>query len=46
MIVVPETGMPYFVIRPPGSFPYGPAGVVVPGVVPRFVRRILDDVLP
>jgi WXXGXW repeat (2 copies) len=46
VIVVPEAGMPYYVIRPPGSFPYGPGGVVVPGVVPRFVRRILDDVLP
>ncbi|MGO9923962.1 MAG: hypothetical protein ACLQIB_55850 [Isosphaeraceae bacterium] len=39
------TGLPYFVVRPPG-FPYGPAGVVVPAVVPRFVRRILDRVLP
>ncbi len=39
------TGMPYFVVRPPG-FPYGPAGVVVPAVVPRFVRNILDRVLP
>jgi len=40
------TGMPYHVIRPPGYFPYGPAGVIVPGVVPRFVRRMLDRVLP
>jgi hypothetical protein len=40
------TGMPYHVIRPPGTFPYGPAGVVVPGAVPPFVRRILDRVLP
>jgi hypothetical protein len=40
------TGMPYYMVRPPGYFPYGPAGVVVPGVVPRFVRNILDRVLP
>jgi hypothetical protein len=40
------TGMRYYVVRPPGYFPYGPAGVVVPGVVPRFVRKILDRVLP
>ncbi len=46
VVVVPGPGMPYYVIRPPGSFPYGPGGVIVPGVVPRFVRRILDDVLP
>jgi hypothetical protein len=44
-IFVPRR-MPYYVIRPPGSYPYGPAGVVVPGAVPAFVRRILDDVLP
>ena len=30
-VVVPGTGMPYYVIRPPGSYPYGPGGVVVPG---------------
>jgi hypothetical protein len=42
----PFTGMPYYMIRPPGSFPYGPGGVVVPGAVPPFVRRILDRVLP
>jgi hypothetical protein len=42
----PITGMPYFMIRPPGYFPYGPGGVVVPGAVPPFVRRILDRVLP
>jgi hypothetical protein len=42
--VVPA--MPYYVIRPPGSYPYGPAGVVVPGVVPPFVRDILNQVLP
>jgi hypothetical protein len=46
LLVVPDARMPYYVIRRPGSFPYGPGGVVVPGVVPRFVRRILDDVLP
>ena len=40
------TGMPYYVIRPPGAYPYGPNGVVVPGTVPPFVRRILDRVLP
>jgi hypothetical protein len=45
-VVVPGTGMPYYVIRPPGSYPYGPGGVVVPGAVPPFVRRILDQVLP
>jgi len=45
MVFGPVTGMPYFVVRPPG-FPYGPAGVVVPGVVPQFVRNILDRVLP
>ena len=39
-------GMPYYVIRPPGEYPYGPDGVVVPGTVPPFVRRILDQVLP
>jgi len=39
------TGMPYYVIRPPG-YPYGPGGVVVPGAVPPFVRRMLDRVLP
>lgn len=39
------TGMPYYVIRPPG-YPYGPGGVVVPGAVPPFVRRILNGVLP
>ena len=39
------TGMPYYVIRPPG-YPYGPNGVVVPGAVPPFVRRMLDRVLP
>jgi hypothetical protein len=46
MVFGPVTGMPYFVVRPPGYFPYGPTGVVVPAVVPRFVRRILDRVLP
>jgi hypothetical protein len=45
-VVVPGTGMPYYVIRPPGSYPYGPGGVIVPGAVPPFVRRILDQVLP
>ncbi len=40
------TGMPYIVVRPPGSFPYGRAGVMVPAVVPPFVRDILDRVLP
>jgi hypothetical protein len=39
------TGTPYYVIRPPG-YPYGPNGVVVPGAVPPFVRRLLDNVLP
>jgi len=46
LVVVPRVAMPYYVIRPPGSYPYGPGGVVVPGVVPPFVRRILDQVLP
>ncbi len=45
-VVVPGTRMPYYVIRPPGSYPYGPGGVVVPGAVPPFVSRILDQVLP
>ena len=45
-VIVPGIGMPYYVIRPPGSYPYGPGGVVVPGAVPPFVRRILDRVLP
>jgi hypothetical protein len=45
-VVVPGTGMRYYVIRPPGSYPYGPSGVIVPGAVPPFVRRILDQVLP
>jgi hypothetical protein len=39
-------GPPYYVIRPPGAYPYGPSGVVVPGTVPPFVRRMLDRVLP
>jgi hypothetical protein len=45
-VIVPGPGMPYVVIRPPGSYPYGPGGVVVPAAVPPFVRRILDQVLP
>jgi hypothetical protein len=45
-VVVPAPGMPFYVIRPPGSYPYGPSGVVVPGAVPPFVRRLLDQVLP
>jgi hypothetical protein len=39
-------GMPVRVIRPPGAFPYGPGGVVVPDAVPPFVQRLLDRVLP
>jgi hypothetical protein len=46
VIVGPRIGMPFYVIRPPGSYPYGPGGVVVPGAVPPFVRRLLDRVLP
>ncbi len=46
VIVGRVTRMPYYVIRPPGSYPYGPNGVVVPGAVPPFVRRLLDRVLP
>jgi hypothetical protein len=42
----PGSGMPLRVIRPPGSYPYGPAGVVVPAAVPPFVQRLLDRVLP
>ncbi len=38
-------GMPYRMIRPPGSI-YGPTGVMVPAAVPPFVQRILDNVLP
>jgi WXXGXW repeat (2 copies) len=45
-VVVPGPYMPYYVIRPPGAYPYGPGGVIVPGAVPPFVRRILDQVLP
>jgi WXXGXW repeat (2 copies) len=45
-VIVPGPGMPYYVIRPPGTYPYGPGGVIVPGAVPPFVRRILDQVLP
>jgi hypothetical protein len=44
VVVVPS--MPYYVIRRPGTYPYGPAGVVVPGAVPPFVRDILNQVLP
>ena len=29
-----------------GRYPYGPNGVIVPGTVPPFVRRMLDRVLP
>jgi hypothetical protein len=46
VIVGPVTGLPYYVIRPRGMYPYGPNGVIVPGAVPPFVRRILDRVLP
>jgi len=42
----PIYGRPPVVIRPPGAYPYGPAGVVVPGAVPPFVQRLLDRVLP
>ncbi len=46
VLVGPVFGSPYYVIRPPGAYPYGPGGVVVPATVPPFVRRILDRVLP
>jgi hypothetical protein len=46
VIIGPVVGAPYYVIRPPGMYPYGPGGVVVPGAVPPFVRRLLDRVLP
>ena len=46
VIVGSVVGTPYYVIRPPGMYPYGPGGVVVPSTVPPFVRRILDRVLP
>jgi len=46
VVIVPRGRVPLYVIRPPGSYPYGPAGVVVPGAVPPFVRRLLDQVLP
>ncbi len=39
-------GVPYYVIRQPGQYPYGPGGVMVPATVPPFVRRMLDRVLP
>ncbi len=45
-IVGSVVGSPYYVIRPPGMYPYGPGGVIVPGAVPPFVRRLLDRVLP
>jgi hypothetical protein len=44
--VDPVTGMPYYMIRPPGAYPYARGGVVVPGAVPPFVRNLLDRVLP
>ena len=43
-VVVPEPS--YYVIRRPGSYPYGPGGVIVPAAVPPFVRDILNRVLP
>ena len=47
VVIVPRVGRPYYhVIRPPGLFPYGPGGVIVPDAVPPFVRNILDQVLP
>ncbi len=46
LLVLPRELVPYYVIRAPGSYPYGPGGVLVPGVVPPFVRRLLDRVLP
>ena len=36
VVIVPRNRMPYYVIRPPGSYPYGPGGVIVPGVVPAI----------
>jgi hypothetical protein len=45
VVVVPGPAIPLYVIRPPG-YPYGPGGVMIPALVPRFVRRLLDDVLP
>ncbi len=39
-------GVPVRVIRPPGSYPYGPGGVVVPAITPPFVQRLLNRVLP
>ncbi len=46
VVIGPRVGMPFYVIRPQGAYPYGPGGVIVPGVVPPFVRRLLDRVLP
>ena len=39
-------GPPAVVIRPPGMYPYGRAGVVLPSGVPPFLPRLLDRVLP
>jgi hypothetical protein len=39
-------GAPVRVIRPPGVYPYGPGGVVVPDAVPPFVQRLLNRILP
>jgi hypothetical protein len=39
-------GVPVRIIRPPGSYPYGPGGVVVPAITPPFVQRLLNRVLP
>ena len=46
VVVVPEAGMPYYVIRPPGMYPYGPTGVIVPGAVPGFVRAFSTGSCP
>jgi hypothetical protein len=45
-IIGSVAGPTFYMIRPPGMYPYGPGGVVVPDAVPPFVRRLLDRVLP
>ena len=45
-VVVPGIGMPYYVIRPPGLYPYGPGGVDCPGRGPAVREAHSGQVLP